>query len=126
MRVWFRTTVSTKRDSFPCKQAMTFGGAHRICAGMFLAENSLWVLIARILSTMKISHAYDGQGRKIDVELKPSTGVVSCVFIVFRVLKSSLINAVPFVRTVSPSPFRCSIVPRSEQAMRLIAAKEED
>ncbi len=68
---------------------------------MFLAENSLWVLIARILSTMKISHAYDSQGRKIDVELKPSTGVVSCVFIVFRVLKSSLINAVPFVRTVS-------------------------
>ncbi len=75
---------------------------------------------------MKISHAYDSQGRKIDVELKPSTGVVSCVFIVFRVLKSSLINAVPFVRTVSRPHSRCSIVPRSEQAMRLIAAKEED
>lgn len=80
-----------------------FGFGRRVCAGMFLAENSLWVLIARILSTMKISHAYDSQGRKIDVELKPSTGVVS-----------------------QPSPFRCSIVPRSEQAMRLIAAKEED
>ncbi|KLO16916.1 cytochrome P450 [Schizopora paradoxa] len=80
---------------------VVFGFGRRICAGMFFAENSLWIIIAQILATMKISHAYDKEGREISVELKPMAGVVS-----------------------QPSPFKCTIVPRSEQAMRLIAAKE--
>ena len=44
---------------------------------MFFAENSLWIIIAQILATMKISHAYDKEGKKISAELKPMPGVTS-------------------------------------------------
>lgn len=44
---------------------------------MFFAENSLWILIAQMLATMNISHAYDKEGRKIIAELKPMAGVTS-------------------------------------------------
>ncbi|KLO17676.1 cytochrome P450 [Schizopora paradoxa] len=74
-----------------------FGYGRRICAGMHFAENSLWIFIAQMLATTKISHKLDTQGRKIAAHLRPTQGLVS-----------------------QPGPFQCSIVPRFEQAISLL------
>ncbi|KLO17677.1 cytochrome P450 [Schizopora paradoxa] len=78
-------------------EKFAFGYGRRICAGRHFAENSLWLYIAQTLATMKISHKLNNEGREIEVKLEPSSGLVSL-----------------------PTPFQCSITPRSEDAVKLI------
>jgi len=91
-------TVDGKLDfSSNDPEKFAFGYGRRICAGMHFAENSLWIFIAQTLATMNISHKLDEQGRKIEAHLEPTPGLVS-----------------------HPAPFQCTIVPRSEKALKLI------
>ncbi|KAF8504259.1 cytochrome P450 [Gautieria morchelliformis] len=55
--------------------AGAFGFGRRICAGSNLADNSLWIAGATILSVFDMTHAVDQHGRAIDIgfarEAKP-------------------------------------------------------
>ncbi|GJN91185.1 hypothetical protein Rhopal_004203-T1 [Rhodotorula paludigena] len=58
-----------KRD-YPGKWGHSaFGFGRRICPGMHLAENSIYINIARILWSFNIAKAKDAQGKDIDVDI---------------------------------------------------------
>ncbi|KAG1873414.1 cytochrome P450 [Suillus tomentosus] len=62
-----------------------FGHGRRICPGRWFAENSLWTAFATILAVLRIDHAKDSNGDKIEVKPEYTTGLAT-----------------------HPKPFRCS------------------
>ncbi|KAL0958419.1 hypothetical protein HGRIS_000559 [Hohenbuehelia grisea] len=76
---------------------IAFGFGRRICPGRYMAEDSVWIAIATLLSVFDIRKAVDAQGRTI----QPSHDY-----------RSALVYM--------PPPFKCSIKPRSERAEALI------
>jgi hypothetical protein len=52
----------SKRDHF------SFGGGRRICPGLHVAENSLFINIARLLWGFNVEHAKDENGNIIPVD----------------------------------------------------------
>ncbi|KAF8510098.1 cytochrome P450 [Gautieria morchelliformis] len=77
----------------------TFGFGRRICAGRHLADASVWLAAASLLSVFNITNALDEYGRKIDVSYArdPTPGFLS-----------------------HPRPFKCSITPRSKDVETMI------
>ncbi|KAF8630988.1 hypothetical protein AX15_002696 [Amanita polypyramis BW_CC] len=75
-----------------------FGFGRRICPGRYMADAVLWLIVATVLSTFSISKEKDENG--IEIEIDPNA----------------------FIETIisMPLPFKCSIVPRSPQAVGLI------
>ncbi|KAI0062807.1 cytochrome P450 [Artomyces pyxidatus] len=73
---------------------IAFGFGRRICPGMFLAENSVFLYIASILYIFDVAKARDAYGQNIEPEVD-YTGFIS-----------------------HPKPFQCRIVPRSTAAER--------
>ncbi|KAG2148907.1 cytochrome P450 [Suillus clintonianus] len=53
-----------------------FGHGRRTCPGRFFAENSLWTAMAAILAVLRIDHAKDSNGNKIEVKLEMTAGMV--------------------------------------------------
>ncbi|KAH7122651.1 cytochrome P450, partial [Dendryphion nanum] len=85
---------AAQRDHF------TYGGGRRICAGIHLAEKSLFINVARILWGFDIGLAKDESGRKIELDfstesLQPGSSSVT-------------------------KPFRCEIRPRSEHHAKVM------
>ncbi|KAK5173517.1 uncharacterized protein LTR77_002198 [Saxophila tyrrhenica] len=79
----------TKRDHF------TYGGGRRICAGMHVAEKSLFINIARLMWGFDMA-AVDGFPLDFTIKgMQPGSGTI-------------------------PKPFECAITPRSEQHERLM------
>ncbi|KAG1887793.1 cytochrome P450 [Suillus subluteus] len=66
---------------------LAFGHGRRICPGRWFAENSLWTAVSAILAVLRIDHAKDSNGDKIEVKPQFGTGLV-----------------------VHPEPFHCSFV----------------
>ncbi|KAG2036099.1 cytochrome P450 [Suillus americanus] len=62
-----------------------FGHGRRICPGRWFAENSLWTAAAAILAVLRIDHAKDLNGDRIEVMPEFSTGLL-----------------------IHPEPFHCS------------------
>ncbi|KAG2141287.1 cytochrome P450 [Suillus clintonianus] len=62
-----------------------FGYGRRICPGRWFAENGLWTAAAAILAVLRIDHAKDSNGDKIEVKPEFTTGLA-----------------------IHPKPFRCS------------------
>ncbi|KAG2337220.1 cytochrome P450 [Suillus weaverae] len=62
-----------------------FGHGRRTCPGRWFAENGLWVAAAAILAVLRIDHAKDSNGDRIEVKPEFGTGLV-----------------------VHPKPFRCA------------------
>jgi len=77
--------------------ASVFGFGRRICTGQYLADASLWIAMASILATLKISSALDDHGQKIIPNIVMTDGLAS-----------------------HPNDFICVISPRSAQAERLV------
>ncbi|KAJ7858310.1 cytochrome P450 [Mycena leptocephala] len=77
---------------------VTFGFGRRICTGQYVADNSLWIAIALILASCKISNAVDENGNIIVPETTLTDGLVS-----------------------HPKDTRCVISPRSSGARELIS-----
>ncbi|KAF8590889.1 cytochrome P450 [Ramaria rubella] len=77
----------------------TFGFGRRVCAGKNLADASVWIAIASILSAFNLSNAVDEHGHKIDVSFaqEPTPGFTS-----------------------HPQPFECSITPRSIEVEAMV------
>jgi len=46
----------------------SFGFGRRICAGRNLADSTVWLALASLLSTFDITNSLDPQGRKFDVD----------------------------------------------------------
>ncbi|KAJ7627566.1 cytochrome P450 [Mycena polygramma] len=75
----------------------TYGFGRRACAGKSMADASVWIAMASILSVFQISKAKDAAGNTIEVPDEYIDGLVT-----------------------APVPFECAIVPRSEATKRLI------
>ncbi|BGP40833.1 hypothetical protein JCM10450v2_004836 [Rhodotorula kratochvilovae] len=87
-----------KRD-YPGKWGHSaFGFGRRICPGMHLAENSIFINIARILWGFSIAKARDASGKEIDVDINDFTDGFNSM----------------------PRPFQCAITPRSAQHKAVI------
>lgn len=52
---------------------------NRICPGRFMAENSLYAAMVKILAVFNISKALDANGREITPKLEFDWGIVWCV-----------------------------------------------
>ncbi|OSX66494.1 hypothetical protein POSPLADRAFT_1053131 [Postia placenta MAD-698-R-SB12] len=74
-----------------------FGFGRRICPGRYLADSSVWLVTASILATMNVGRARDAAGHEIVPAPSFKNGIISHV-----------------------DPFVCTILPRSERAVRLI------
>jgi len=75
-----------KRDHF------AYGVGRRICPGIHVAENSLFLLVSRVLWGFNIGKEVDEMGMEIDVD----------------------VNAYAGGGLAKPFPFKATIVPRSE------------
>ncbi|KAF8212691.1 cytochrome P450 [Mycena galopus ATCC 62051] len=85
----------------PKFSTILFGFGRRICTGQHVADNSLWIAIASILATFKITNAVDENGKIIVPENTRTDGLVS-----------------------HPNDMRCIISPRSPAAEALILETE--
>ncbi|KAE9571969.1 hypothetical protein CGMCC3_g12007 [Colletotrichum fructicola] len=80
-----------------------FGGGRRICPGMHLAENSLFVTLAKVLWAFKIEPALDPSGNQIPVDLSDDAYE-------------------PGVNTL-PKPFKARFVPRNTRRAEVLKAE---
>ncbi|KAJ7016900.1 cytochrome P450 [Mycena alexandri] len=80
-----------------------FGFGRRLCPGRHLALSTIWINIVSILATFNISKAVDEDGNIIEPTQEFFSGLIS-----------------------SPLPFKCSIAPRSKEAVELIRAAVKD
>ncbi|PHH62995.1 hypothetical protein CDD81_6420 [Ophiocordyceps australis] len=81
----------------PDPAKVVFGYGRRKCPGIHLSQASLFLSVACILATSKISKAVDSQGRELEAELKARPGLVC-----------------------HPEPFPYAISPRSASHIDLI------
>ncbi|KZT25573.1 cytochrome P450 [Neolentinus lepideus HHB14362 ss-1] len=75
-----------------------FGYGRRVCAGRHMADATLWISVASILTVFKIGPCLESQGKPIPVKPEFTTGAIC-----------------------APLPFKCSIKPRSETASRIVS-----
>jgi hypothetical protein len=87
----------------------------RICPGRYLAELTIWYLIANITATFKISRAVDNAGEEIIPPFDIIPGLLRWVYFRLRGIFAYFISF-----DSRPKPFLCSISPRSEKAVSLI------
>ncbi|KAK1961023.1 cytochrome P450 [Colletotrichum sublineola] len=85
----------------PDPEDQVFGFGRRICPGRYLADESLFITIARLLATFDIKKAVDESGNEIDPEIHATSGLIS------RLLE-----------------FPYSITPRSTKSVHLIRSVE--
>ncbi|RCI08583.1 hypothetical protein L249_4699 [Ophiocordyceps polyrhachis-furcata BCC 54312] len=74
-----------------------FGFGRRICVGKSLAEASLWIAAATLLSTMTVHKPLDDRGNEVEPTMKLTSGL-----------------------TCRPESFGCRILPRDDQAVALL------
>ncbi|KAG1782160.1 cytochrome P450 [Suillus placidus] len=60
----------------PFVNHFAFGHGRRVCPGRWFAENSLWTATAAILAVLRIDHARDSNGDRIEVKPEITTGMV--------------------------------------------------
>ncbi|KAG1876664.1 cytochrome P450 [Suillus subalutaceus] len=60
----------------PLVNHFVFGHGRRICPGRWFAENSLWTAASAILAVLRIDHAKDSNGDRIEVKPEFCTGMV--------------------------------------------------
>ncbi|TPX15911.1 uncharacterized protein E0L32_000245 [Thyridium curvatum] len=72
---------------------MTFGWGRRVCSGQALAEQGIWITVARLLWAYSITPAKDANGKEIPVDIFAFTNGLN----------------------MRPQPFRCDIKPRSQE-----------
>jgi hypothetical protein len=104
-----------------------FGFGKRICPGRHLAEATLFIAIASMLSVFNIGKD-DGtdHGRPDSkADMYPSTGgAIRCGSLRWCRNDSEILTADLFLLSV-PCPFTCSIVPRGRKAEELIVANTQ-
>ncbi|KAJ4490283.1 cytochrome P450 1, partial [Lentinula aciculospora] len=76
-----------------------YGFGRRVCAGRYMADNTIWLTIASVLATFTLGKAKDEKGNEIDIPGEYTN---------------------QFLR--HPKPYRSSITPRNQRAKDLILA----
>ncbi|TFK89221.1 cytochrome P450 [Polyporus arcularius HHB13444] len=92
-----------ERDANHHPLEIVFGFGRRVCPGRYLAEETLFAAIARVLAVFNISHAEDSKGNPIIPSGDTTNGGITC-----------------------PVPFTCKIRPRSPAAAELVQRSFED
>ncbi|KAJ7222947.1 cytochrome P450 [Mycena rebaudengoi] len=93
----------SKRDYPGTLQHSSFGYGRRVCPGMHLAMNSMFINIARILWGFSLGKTLDHSGQEIEVDIMAYTDGFNSV----------------------PRPFKMSIVPRSSGHATIIERENE-
>ncbi|KAJ7128675.1 cytochrome P450 [Mycena epipterygia] len=78
-------------------ECAAFGFGRRICPGRHMARSSIWITVVSILATFNIDKAVDEAGHIIEPTFEYISALGS-----------------------APLPFKCSITPRSQEAVTLI------
>ncbi|TFK74225.1 cytochrome P450 [Pluteus cervinus] len=78
-------------------RVLAYGFGKRICSGRYFASASVWLFIACFLATFDTAKPKDEEGNEVEIVIETSGGLSS-----------------------HPLPFKCSIIPHSEEAKRLI------
>ncbi|KAK7431466.1 hypothetical protein QQZ08_001956 [Neonectria magnoliae] len=74
-----------------------FGFGRRVCVGRFLADNSVWIMVATMLSTLEFHKKLDQAGSPVEPRVAFTNG-----------------------GTCHPQHFECSIRPRSPKSLVLV------
>jgi cytochrome P450 len=90
------------RDPEIDPHTFVFGFGRRICPGRILADNTVWLSVAKSLSVFKINKPV-GDGAEVDVKPEFQPGVIS-----------------------HPVPFRLQVTPRSAAHEKLILLVEQE
>jgi len=92
------------RRPFPGERGyMTFGWGRRVCSGQALAEQGVWITVARLLWGFTIRKARDGDGGEVPVDIFAFTNGLN----------------------MRPQPFRCDIAPRTAEIRATIVREGE-
>ncbi|KAJ7110785.1 cytochrome P450 [Mycena crocata] len=81
----------------PDPRSIAFGFGRRICPGLNIAENTIWVVLASLFYAFRVSPALDSMGREIPISQEFIEGTVR-----------------------HPKAFRCTIEPRRSNSVALI------
>ncbi|KAL6353304.1 hypothetical protein LRP88_13796 [Fusarium phalaenopsidis] len=79
-----------------------FGFGRRVCVGRFLADNSVWIMVATMLATLEFRKKMGPDGSPIEPRVQFTNG-----------------------GTCHPEHFECDIRPRSHKAAVLIGANHD-
>ncbi|KAG6028981.1 hypothetical protein E4U19_001206 [Claviceps sp. Clav32 group G5] len=91
------------RNEGPDPKDHVFGYGRRRCPGRYLADDTLFLTISRIIATMNVTAKLDDQGRPIDLKKQASPGLIC-----------------------HPEPFSYRIAPRTAKHAELIRAAAMD
>ncbi|KAG5917221.1 hypothetical protein E4U42_007331 [Claviceps africana] len=80
-----------------------FGYGRRICPGRYLADDTMYLNISRVIATFDVTRKLDEQGRPLEIKREATAGLIS-----------------------RPAPFPYNITPRSAKHAALIQATEKD
>ncbi|RBR18975.1 hypothetical protein FVER53590_10070 [Fusarium verticillioides] len=61
----------------PHPKFASFGFGRRVCPGRFLADESLFISISRLLAAFEIKKAVDGRGNEIEPQISVTPGLIS-------------------------------------------------
>lgn len=78
----------------------SFGYGRRICPGRFLADESLFITISRLLAVFDITKAVDDKGKEIDPRVGVSPGLISHVLDFPYCIRPRSVKSVNLIRTV--------------------------
>ncbi|KAK2003327.1 cytochrome P450 [Colletotrichum falcatum] len=87
----------------PDPEDQAFGYGRRICPGRYLADESIFITVARLLATFDIKKAVDESGREIDPEIHGTSGLIMRL-----------------------QDFPYSMTPRSAKSVHLVKAAETE
>ncbi|KAJ4499426.1 cytochrome P450 [Lentinula lateritia] len=76
-----------------------FGFGRRVCAGRYMADNTVWLTVASVLATLTLGKAKDKNGNEINILGEYTSGMLR-----------------------HPKPYQASITPRNQNAKGLIMA----
>ncbi|KAG6089110.1 hypothetical protein E4U31_007410 [Claviceps sp. LM219 group G6] len=91
------------RNEGPDPKDHVFGYGRRRCPGRYLADDTLFLTISRIIATMNVTAKLDEQGRPVELKKQASPGLMS-----------------------HPEPFSYSIAPRTAKHAELIRVAAMD
>lgn len=84
----------------------TYGTGRRICSGMHVADNSLFILFAKLLWAFDILPPLDANGKPMPVNLSDDQFILGAV--------------------TMPKPFRCRFVPRNAEVEKTLVREWEE
>ena len=89
----------------------------RICPGRYLAQSTMWLVIASILTTFDICKPVDAGGEEFDPPIEFETTLTRSIYLQSRTRFAN------FDPSSHPKPFPCIFKPRSAKSISLMRQK---